>query len=256
MRQVRLFHVACSVLSVSTDFDITRTLLRAPHYGHLRLALGKLVHWHYRLFRSKGQRHPVLEHVCGMPLLILPGVLNPRLMRTGQFFASQLPRLLTSIDAEVLDMGTGSGVCAIAAARHARRVVAVDIDQGAVRCARLNVLLNKADGKIEVLGGDLFAPLSGRRFDVILFNPPFIRAVPRHDADRAWRSVDVAERFAAGLKDYLRPGGYALVLLSTFGDAGAFIQEFRRHDFTATVAAERNFINEKLAILRLTQGAQ
>jgi release factor glutamine methyltransferase len=212
------------------------------------------MHWHYRLFRGRDRDQAVLERVCGMPLLIMPGVLNPRLMRTGKFFASQLTASSIPRDAEVLDMGTGSGVCAIAAAKHARRVIAVDIDQTAVLCARLNVLLNQADGKIEVLIGDLFTPLSGRRFDVILFNPPFIRGTPRSDADRAWRSVDVAERFAAGLSGHLHPGGHALVLLSTYGHAADFIREFRRHDFHLTVVSERSFVNEKMAILKLTRG--
>ena len=110
-------------------------------------------------------------------------------------------QLVAHRDAEVLDMGTGSGVCAVIAARHARRVVAVDINAAAVRCARINALLNHVEQKIEVRHGDLFAPCAGERFDLILFNPPFLRGPPRDDRDRAWRSTDVAERFAAGLGD-------------------------------------------------------
>jgi release factor glutamine methyltransferase len=230
------------------------TLLGAPSYGPVRLAIGKAMHWRYRLFQQRRHSRAVLERISGMPLLVTPGVLNPRLMRTGAFFASHLrPNVLTA-DAEVLDMGTGSGVCAIAAAQYARRVVAVDIDETAVRCARINVLLNRMDSKVEVLRGDLFEPLSGRRFDVVLFNPPFLRGVPRDDADRAWRSPDLAERFAARLRTHLRPSGYALVLLSTFGEPRAFIEEFRRHGFMIAIVSQRSFINENLAILKLTQG--
>ena len=156
VQDVRLFDVAGSGLSMATDSETMQNLLSPPRYGSLRLAIGKAMHWHYRLFRSRDADQAVLERVCGMPLLVMPGVLNPRLMRTGQFFASQLTGALLPRDAEVLDMGTGSGVCAIAAARHVRRVIAVDINQTAVHCARLNVLLNQADGKIEVQIGDLF----------------------------------------------------------------------------------------------------
>ena len=166
VQPVRLLPVAQSDLSMATDSETMQTLLRPPQYGYLRLTIGKIIHWHFRLFRSKRQAQPVLEQICGMPLLVLPGVLNPKLMRTGEFFASQLSPAVIPGDAEVLDMGTGSGVCAIAAARLARRVVAVDIDQTAVRCARLNVLLNQVDGKVEVVSGDLFAPVTGRRFDL------------------------------------------------------------------------------------------
>ncbi len=100
--------------------------------------------------------------------------------------------------------------------------------------------------------GDLFEPVAAERFDLILFNPPFLRGVPRDDRDRAWRSSDVAERFAASLGSHLRPGGSALVLLSSFGDGRFFLDQFRQHGFSIAVLAERRFVNERLAIFRLT----
>jgi len=151
----------------------------------------------------------------------------------------------------VLDMGTGSGVCAVFAARHARRVVAVDINPAAVRCATLNVLMNHLEHRIEVRHGDLFAPVATERFDLILFNPPFVRGTPRDDRDRAWRATDVVERFAAGLRDHMKPGANALVLLSTFGDAPVFLEEFRNQAFDVALLAERAFVNERLALFRL-----
>ena len=99
--------------------------------------------------------------------------------------------------------------------------------------------------------GDLFAPVHSERFDLVLFNPPFVRAAPRDDRDRAWRSNDVAERFAAGLGAHLKPGGSALVLLSTFGDGYVFLEEFRKQNFEISVLAERRFVNERLTIFRL-----
>jgi len=226
----------------------TQSLLPSPYFGMARVALGKLRYWHYRLFR---QRPIALERIDGMATLVLPGVLNPSSMRTGEFFAGQLGAALVKPEMSVLDMGTGSGVCAVAAARHARRVVAVDINPAAVRCARINSLLNSLEQRIEVLQGDLFAPLHGQRFDLVLLNPPFIRAAARDDADRAWRSLDLGRRFAAGLADHLTPDGSALVLLSTYGDPQHFVDEFRAHGFSLKVAAERAYINEKLTLLRL-----
>ena len=81
-------------------------------------------------------------------------------------------------------MGTGSGVCAVFAARHAHRVVAVDINPGAVRCAALNALLNHVEARIEVRQGDLFAPVARERFDLVLFNPPFFVGAQRTRATR------------------------------------------------------------------------
>src|SRR5215831_3267076 len=237
---------------MSAEMQTPEVSLDFPHYGASRRAVGKVLHWRYRLFQQRRHHNTVvLERVADFPLLILPGVLNPRLTRSGAFFATQLNAELLGRGSEVLDMGTGSGVCAIAAARHARRVVAVDITPVAVRCAQINAMINSVEGKIEVRQGDLFAAVKGQRFDVILFNPPFIYGTPRNDADRAWRSMDVAERFAAGLAEQLKPAGFALLMLSTYGDAARFLQQFRRYRLDIEVVAERSFVNERLFILRL-----
>lgn len=229
---------------------LSGSLGRRP-YGPVRRAIGRAMYWRFRFLQRHRHDSVVLEHVGGLPLLVVPGVLNPNLMRTGAFFAAQLGPGLITADSDVLDMGTGSGVCAVAAAKYARCVVAVDISPAAVRCARINALMSGLEDRIDVREGDLFTPLNGRRFDVILFNPPFIRAAARNDADRAWRSLDVAERFAAGLDAHLKPAGFALLLLSTYGDAGQYVRELQQRNFTLSPLAEREFVNEKLTMLEL-----
>ena len=140
--------------------------------------------------------------------------------------------------------------------RAARRVVAVDINLAAVRCTAINAMLNGVEHRLDVRHGDLFAPVAGERFDLILFNPPFLRGVPRDDRERAWRSHDVAERFAAGVREHLKPSGSALVVLSSFGGAAVFLEEFRKHGLAISVLAERRFITERLAIFKLAMPRQ
>jgi HemK-related putative methylase len=236
---------------MSQHANSLRTSLPPLRLALPRTLLGRVLHWRHRLFGQRNAGEVVLERIGGSTVLVTPEVLNPRLMRSGAFFASQLGPRVIPADADVLDMGTGSGVCALVAARYARSVVAVDISPAAVRCARANVLINDLAHKIDVLQGDLFAPLEGRAFDVVLFNPPFVRGVPRSDADRAWRSVDVPERFAAGLERHLKPQGFALVLLSTFGDATQFVGCFRGHGLELSIVGERGYVNERLTLLKL-----
>ena len=240
--------------------DLTQKSSLPPAFDALRPArpariarlLGKAMALSYRLTGKDRYDDFRLERVRGVPFVVMPSVFNPKVPRTGEFLASRLDARLVGHDAEVLDMGTGCGVCAVFAAKHARRVVAVDINAEAVRCAGINARLNHQEAKIDVRQGDLFEPVRSERFDLVLFNPPFLRGTPRDDRDRAWRSSDVAERFAAGLGEHLKPGGSALMVLSSFGDSQTFLAAFRQQGFMLSVLAERRFVNEKLAIFKLT----
>jgi HemK-related putative methylase len=213
--------------------------------------LGKAMALGYRLTGKDRYDDFRMERVHGAPFVVMPSVFNPKVPRTGEFLAAQLDSQLVGSETEVLDMGTGSGVCAVIAARHARRVVAVDINPEAVRCAGINALMNHLEHKVDVRHGDLFEPVPAERFDIILFNPPFLLGTPQDDRDRAWRSNDVAERFAAGVGAHLKPDGFALVLLSTFGDAPVFLEEFRKRGCAVRVLARRRFVNETLAVFRI-----
>jgi hypothetical protein len=71
-----------------------------------------------------------------------------------------------------LDLGTGSGVQALHLSTHARRVTATDLSTRALRFAATTAALNGLDW--ELLRGDLVAPVAGRRFDLVVSNPPFV----------------------------------------------------------------------------------
>lgn len=73
----------------------------------------------------------------------------------------------------VLDVGTGSGILAITAAkRGAKEVVAIDIALEAIKTAALNARINKVEQTIEFVRSDYFAEVVGRTFDLIVSNPP------------------------------------------------------------------------------------
>jgi len=193
-----------------------------------------------------------LERVADLRLLVIPSVSNPKALRTGEFFAQQLAKLRIGEHTSVLDLGTGSGICALQAARRARAVVAVDINDAAVRCTRINAALNQLDHRVDARVGDLFAPVRGMRFDLVLFNPPFCDGAPRDARDAAWRSADLPPRFARELDAYLAPGGEALLLLSSWGDAcPRFERELRRQGFALSVFGVRRYVNEIVTILRV-----
>lgn len=71
-----------------------------------------------------------------------------------------------------LDLGTGSGVQALHLAEHARSVTATDVSDRSLRFAATTAALN--GHRWELLSGDLVAPVAGRRFDLVVSNPPFV----------------------------------------------------------------------------------
>jgi HemK-related putative methylase len=230
------------------------SLLEQERPSKLGRLLGKLLGLAHRALGTHDYDRLQIVRVCDLAVVVLPSVANPKLLRTGAFFASCIDAGLVAADAEILDLGTGSGVCALAAARHARRVVAVDINPAAIRCAAVNTLLNKLDTRIELRHGDLFAPVAGEQFDLVLFNPPFLLGPPKDARDAAWRSNDLPQRFAAELADHLKPGGAALVLLSSFGDAcPRYEAELLARGFRLEAVSRRRYINETVTLLRATR---
>jgi release factor glutamine methyltransferase len=124
-------------------------------------------------------------------------------------------------DRSVLDVGTGTGALALAAARAgAAAVTAVDLSRRSALAARVNARLHRAP--VTVHRGDLFAPVRGRRFDVVIANPPYVPASrqnpARYRAARCWDAGHdgrlLLDRIARGLPDVLVPGGRVLLVHS------------------------------------------
>jgi len=112
----------------------------------------------------------------------------------------------------VLDLCTGSGIQGLAVAARAASVVAVDLGRRAAAMARANAALNGLP--LEVREGDLYRPVRGERFDLILANPPFVPARTRGPAYHSGgpRGDRVLRRVVEGWDAHLRDGGRALAI--------------------------------------------
>lgn len=162
----------------------------------------------------------------------------------------------------VLDVGAGCGILGVVAAANAVRVVAVDINPYAVRCAQENAKLNHSSGKFFFIRGDLLTCLNvNYTFDLILFNAPYLRA--NHNGseswlERAWAGGKtgrlVMDRFIRQSPDYLAQGGRILLLQSTLTSVRTTLKAFGKRGLMAQVVAMRDLpFFESIVLIRASQ---
>jgi release factor glutamine methyltransferase len=180
----------------------------------------------------------------GSHVLAPPGVYTPQ--EDTLLLAEALEREALKPGADVLDVGTGAGALALAAARRGAQVTAVDKAWRAVLTARLNASLARLS--VDVRRGDLLAPAAGRRFDLILSNPPYVPApgprLPRRGPALAWDAGRdgraLLDRICAGAASLLRPSGVLLLVHSALCGVTPTLEHLGRAGLRATVTDRRH----------------
>jgi release factor glutamine methyltransferase len=175
-------------------------------------------------------------------VIVFPGVLRPP--SDSALLGGVLARLAGDLTGRaVLDLCSGTGILGLTAARLGARVTAVDISRRAVACARLNARLNHL--ALEVLRGDLFEPVRGRRFDAIVSNPPYIPAPPGdapRGAARAWDAGPdgrvFIDRICERAAEHLQPGGRVLLVQSSLARPEQTRRRLAEHGFEPAMVAE------------------
>jgi release factor glutamine methyltransferase len=227
---------------------------RGTRHGLLRRALRRSIHslaYHFVLSRRRDR----VTRAAGFRLTVRPTVFHPRYFLSSECFAGFISRLdLTG--RQVADIGTGSGILALAAARAgAGHVVAADINPNAAFAAAENARGNGLGNRVAALSSDLLSALTPRPlFDVILSSPPKHAGEPRDLADRGWHAGpgyrDVAAFFDQA-RERLKPGGRVYVMVSSDSDLDLFGRLINRAGFCARVAYERSILIESFIIYEL-----
>ncbi|NEC84814.1 HemK2/MTQ2 family protein methyltransferase [Streptomyces sp. SID12501] len=145
-----------------------------------------------------------------------------------------------SAGTDVLDLGTGSGMLAVEAARLGGRVTAVDISWRALATARLNALLNGQS--LRVRHGDLASAVPGSRFDLVISNPPYVPApgiAPPRGLARAWDAGQdgrlLIDRICDTAPTVLRPNGTLLIVHSHLCGVDATLARLEKAGLRAQV---------------------
>ncbi|MFE9768840.1 HemK2/MTQ2 family protein methyltransferase [Streptomyces sp. NPDC005808] len=172
-------------------------------------------------------------------LIAPPGVYRPQ--HDTRLLAQALEREGVAPRAEVLDLGTGTGALAVAAARLGARVTAVDISWRAVLTAHVNARV--AGQQVAVRHGDLTSAVPGRSFDLVVSNPPYVPSpvdrLPRRGPARAWDAGRdgraLVDRICDAAPSALRPSGVLLIVHSGLCDTEATLARLEKAGMTASV---------------------
>jgi release factor glutamine methyltransferase len=139
----------------------------------------------------------------GLTIAVRPGVCRP---------AFHEHRLVDGCGPakQVLDLGCGSGIVSVAAARAGAKVTATDINRNALANAQENCALNSVDG-VKIIFSDLFERVEGQ-FDLIVTHPPYVELTMAGENNQWATSRGFVERFFAAVGQHLSPNGRIRVM--------------------------------------------
>jgi len=156
----------------------------------------------------------------------------------------------------VLEIGTGSGLVSMYASLLSDDVTATDINYNALELAEKNFKLNNIN-TIRLEFGDLFEPVKDRKFDVILFNTPYLPTdsddIINDDLNYAFDGgLDgrkVIDRFINDVSNHLNDKGIVQIIQSSLSDNDRTLHMFDRNGFIAEIAASEKFFFEEIVLI-------
>ena len=156
----------------------------------------------------------------------------------------------------VLEIGTGSGVVAMYASRLTDRITVTDINFDACELARKNFEENNIEN-IEILFGNLFEPVENRKFDVILFNTPYLPTEEgevlddtiNYAFDGGLNGRKVIDVFLDEVGNHLNDGGIVQLIQSSLSGNDETLTRLDELGFIAEIKASEHFFFEDITLI-------
>jgi methylase of polypeptide subunit release factors len=195
-----------------------------------------------------------------MRLIVRPTVFHPGYFLTSERFAGFI-ETLDLRGKRVIDVGTGTGVLAIAAARSgAATVIATDINPNAALSVPENSRANGVGDRVIAVCMDLLSGLApAPLFDVIVGNVPKHTQEPRDLADKGWHSGPghcyIIPLFAQAYQR-LRPDGRLYVMLSSHSELELIEQAIEAAGFRWRIAREYSILIESFVLYECIRGSE
>jgi 16S rRNA G1207 methylase RsmC len=170
------------------------------------------------LENSQQEKRPYHVIILGKRFIVYPNVFSPKYFRDTRIFAKHLP---ITKESAVLEIGPGTGVLSIVALyKGAQKVVAVDINEDAVKNTLENAKRHDLEDRISVRKGDVYSALDkAEKFDLIFWNVPFgyVQQVNLSDLERALydHEYQSIRRFIREASEHLKKDGRLIIGFSS-----------------------------------------
>ena len=156
----------------------------------------------------------------------------------------------------VLEIGTGSGIVAMYASKLTDSITVTDINFDACELARKNFEANNIEN-IEILFGNLFEPVKNRKFDVILFNTPYLPTEEgevledtiNYAFDGGLNGRKVIDLFLNEVGNHLNDGGIVQLIQSSLSGNEETLEKLDNLGFIAEIAATEHFFFEDITLI-------
>jgi release factor glutamine methyltransferase len=160
---------------------------------------------------------------------------------------------------KVLEIGSGSGLISIMAARQGAEVTAIDIDPVAVENTELNVELNRAaisqsSGNVRIIESDLFDQLQPGIFDLVIVNPPFYKGAVTKPSENAWYAgtdLQYFRKLFQQCRNHMDPESEMYMVLSEDCELAEIKEIAMAHSLRMKVVSIKQFITENLLIFKI-----
>ena len=164
--------------------------------------------------------------------------------------------LIINTGEKVLEIGTGSGIVAMYASQMTDKVVATDINFNAIELAEKNFTSNGIKN-IELLLGNLFEPVKNQKFDVILFNAPYLPTEKSEILDDSLNYAfdggldgrKVIDSFLNEVKNHLNRGGRVQLIQSSLSNVEETISKLKELGFKVEITATEKFFFEEIVLI-------
>ena len=211
----------------------------------------QLMSWFYRPILERYLRRDRPFRYDGLELIILKSVFHPAFFGSSKVFAGFLKQQPLA-GKKLLEVGCGSGLLSLVAAKSGAGVTAVDINPTAIACSRANAQNNHL--RIEVVHSDIFQNLQQEAYDIIIVNPPFFEGQAKEDSSYAWYcgpDFYFFNTFFRELPNYTEPHSKVWMILSEVCDLKPIKAIAAEHNYQMPIIHQETRLFEAFLIFEI-----